>query len=117
MSAVSIIGGGYVGLVSAACFAQLGHAVTCVESDPIRLAALLRGRPPIFEPGLSEIVGQQTRDGRLRFTGDCAAVTGAEAVFIAVNTPSREDGEADTSFVFAAVECVAPYLSAHAVLV
>jgi UDPglucose 6-dehydrogenase len=106
---IAVIGGGYVGLVSGACFANLGIAVTVVEADPARLDALQNGRIPIYEPGLDKLVADNVAAGRLGFTGEIAAgIEGAEVVFIAVGTPSRRgDGHADTSYVYAAVEQVA----------
>ena len=106
---IAVIGGGYVGLVSGACFANLGIAVTVVEADPARLDALQDGRIPIYEPGLDKLVADNVAAGRLGFTGEIAAgIEGAEVVFIAVGTPSRRgDGHADTSYVYAAVEQVA----------
>ncbi len=106
---IAVIGGGYVGLVSGACFANLGIAVTVVEADPARLDALQDGRIPIYEPGLDKLVADNVAAGRLGFTGQIAAgIEGAEVVFIAVGTPSRRgDGHADTSYVYAAVEQVA----------
>src|SRR5689334_21939989 len=98
---VAMIGTGYVGLVSGACFADFGHAVTCVDKDTDKIAALARGDIPIHEPGLDELVARNTEAGRLAFAADLrAAVRGAEAVFIAVGTPSRRgDGHADLSYV------------------
>ena len=101
---VAMIGSGYVGLVSGACFADFGHVVTCVDKDGGSIAALKRGEIPIFEPGLDELVETNVRANRLSFTTDLpAAVRGADAVFIAVGTPSRRgDGHADLSYVYAA---------------
>src|SRR6516165_885580 len=101
---VAMIGSGYVGLVSGACFADFGHVVTCVDKDDGKIAALKRGEMPIFEPGLDELVAANVAEGRLHFTTDLArAVRDAQAVFIAVGTPSRRgDGYADLSFVYAA---------------
>ena len=106
---IAVIGGGYVGLVSGACFANLGIMVSVVEADPARLGALQDGRIPIYEPGLDKLVADNVAAGRLGFTGEIAAgIAGAEVVFIAVGTPSRRgDGHADTSYVYAAVEQVA----------
>jgi UDPglucose 6-dehydrogenase len=106
---IAMIGAGYVGLVSSACFADFGHHVVCVDSDAGRIAALERGETPIFEPGLSELIDNNARDGRLSFSGDLAsAVAAAEAVFIAVGTPSRRgDGHADLTYVHAAARAVA----------
>ncbi|MBC7800759.1 MAG: UDP-glucose/GDP-mannose dehydrogenase family protein, partial [Gemmatimonadaceae bacterium] len=114
-----MIGGGYVGLVSGACFADLGVEVAVVESDPAKLAALAEGRMPIYEPGLDRLVADNVAAGRLTFGGDlAAAVNGAEAVFIAVGTPTRRgDGHADVSYVNAAAEQVARALTGYAVVV
>ena len=116
---IAMIGGGYVGLVSGACFADLGVDVTVVEVDAGRLQALNEGRIPIYEPGLDKLVADNAAAGRLRFTGDLAAgVAGVEAVFIAVGTPTRRgDGHADVSFVNAAAEQVAHALTGYAVVV
>jgi UDPglucose 6-dehydrogenase len=99
---VAMIGTGYVGLVSGARFADFGHEVTCVDNDRGKIDALERGEVPIYEPGLTELVTLDARVGRLKFTTDLAsAVAGADAVFIAVGTPSRRgDGQADLSFVY-----------------
>jgi UDPglucose 6-dehydrogenase len=114
-----MIGGGYVGLVSGACFADLGVEVAVVEADPAKLAALAEGRIPIYEPGLDRLVAENVAAGRLSFGADLpAAVAGAEAVFIAVGTPSRRgDGHADVSYVNAAAEQIARALTGYAVVV
>ena len=116
---VTMIGAGYVGLVSGACFADFGHDVTCVDKDASKVEALLAGRIPIFEPGLDELVANNVAAGRLRFTLDLAeAVPGADAVFIAVGTPSRRgDGHADLSYVYAAAKEMSPHLRPGAVVV
>ena len=115
---VTMIGSGYVGLVSGACFADFGHHVTCIDKDTGRIAALNRGEMPIFEPGLAELVETNVRQGRLGFAGDAASVGDAEVVLIAVGTPSRRgDGHADLSFVYTAVREVASLLPATAVVV
>ncbi len=116
---IAMIGGGYVGLVSAACFAEFGVEVSVVEADPGRLAALHAGRMPIYEPGLDALVAGNVAAGRLSFTDDlAAALAGAEAVFIAVGTPSRRgDGHADLTYVYAAAEQVARALTRPAVIV
>ncbi|MBO0749113.1 MAG: UDP-glucose/GDP-mannose dehydrogenase family protein [Porphyrobacter sp.] len=116
---IVMIGTGYVGLVSGACFADFGHDVTCVDKDAAKVEALLGGRIPIFEPGLDELVANNVAAGRLRFTLDLAeAVPGADAVFIAVGTPSRRgDGHADLSYVHAAAKEMAGHLRAGAVVV
>jgi len=100
---LAVVGAGYVGLVTAACLSEFGHRVTCIEVDERRLIGLGAGDLPIHEPGLAELVWEHARDGRLQFTGDYTRIAGAEFVFIAVPTPSREDGSADTSYVLQAV--------------
>jgi UDPglucose 6-dehydrogenase len=114
-----MIGGGYVGLVSGACFAEFGTDVTVVEADPAKFAALREGRMPIYEPGLEKLVHENVAAGRLSFTADLTeGVRGAEAVFIAVGTPTRRgDGHADLTYVYAAVEQVARALTEPAVIV
>ena len=104
-----MIGSGYVGLVSGACFADFGHHVTCVDKDAEKIEALERGKMPIFEPGLEDIVATNVAAGRLAFTTDVAAsVAGADVVFIAVGTPSRRgDGHADLAYVHAAAREIA----------
>ncbi len=110
---VAMIGSGYVGLVSGACFADFGHIVTCVDKDPARIARLLKGEIPIFEPGLDDLVAANVREKRLLFTTDIrAAVADAEAVFIAVGTPPRNgDGHADLTYVYAAAREIADALA------
>jgi len=107
---IAMIGSGYVGLVSGACFADFGHHVTCVDKDAGKIAALERGEIPIFEPGLQDIVASNVKAGRLDYTTDLAtAVAGADVVFIAVGTPSRRgDGHADLAYVYAAAREIAP---------
>ena len=114
-----MIGSGYVGLVSGACFADFGHHVTCVDSDESKIAALKRGETPIFEPGLTELIATNVEQGRLSFTTDFgAAVSNAQAVFISVGTPSRRgDGHADLSYVYAAARQIAQALSGFTVVV
>jgi UDPglucose 6-dehydrogenase len=115
---VTMIGAGYVGLVSGACFADFGHHVTCIDKDAQKVASLNRGEIPIYEPGLADLVEANVRQERLHFAIDNAAVSKADAVFIAVGTPSRRgDGHADLSFVYDAVREFAPLLSPAAVVV
>lgn len=116
---VTMIGAGYVGLVSGACFAEFGTDVCIVDLDAGKIEALQNGRIPIYEPGLGTLVTENARDGRLTFTTDIAAgVAGADAVFLAVGTPSRRgDGHADLSYVFAAAEQVANAATGPLVLV
>jgi UDPglucose 6-dehydrogenase len=116
---IAMIGTGYVGLVSGACFSDFGHDVVCVDKDQNKIDALRRGVMPIFEPGLEQLVERNVRGGRLSFTTDLTeGVAGAEAVFIAVGTPSRRgDGHADLSYVFGATEEIARALTNPAVVV
>ena len=116
---VAMIGTGYVGLVSGACFADFGHTVTCIDKDAAKIERLKAGGIPIYEPGLDQLVAQNVRAGRLFFATDAAeAVKGADAVFIAVGTPSRRgDGHADLSYVHAAAEEVAGLVDGFTVLV
>jgi UDPglucose 6-dehydrogenase len=116
---IVMIGAGYVGLVSGACFADFGHHVTCVDMDADKIAALERGEVPIFEPGLAELVAGNVKQGRLKFTGDLKeALREARVVFIAVGTPSRRgDGHADLSYVYAAAREIAGALSEFTVIV
>jgi UDPglucose 6-dehydrogenase len=116
---VAMIGTGYVGLVSGACFADFGHQVTCVDKDAGKIAALERGEMPIYEPGLDQLVAENTGAGRLAFTTDLKpAVAKAEAVFIAVGTPSRRgDGHADLTYVYAAAKEIAAALDGFTVVV
>ena len=116
---VAMIGTGYVGLVSGACFSEFGVSVACVDKDAGKIARLCQGKMPIFEPGLDQLVENNVRAGRLSFTTDlAAAVAGADAVFIAVGTPSRRgDGHADLTYVFGAAEEIARALTGYAVVV
>jgi UDPglucose 6-dehydrogenase len=116
---IAMIGAGYVGLVSGACFADFGHDVTCVDKDESKIAALRRGEIPIFEPGLDVLVAENAKAGRLKFTTDLAApVAEADAVFIAVGTPSRRgDGHADLSYVYAAAREIAAALKGFTVVI
>ena len=116
---VAMIGSGYVGLVSGACFADFGHDVCCVDKDPGKIQALNRGEIPIFEPGLADLVAKNVREGRLTFTTDLPeAVRHAEAVFIAVGTPSRRgDGHADLSYVYQAAREIAAAMDGYTVVV
>src|ERR1700691_1119987 len=116
---IAMIGTGYVGLVSGACFADFGHQVTCVDKDGDKIASLRRGEIPIFEPGLDALVASNVKPGRLAFTTDLTApVAQADAVFIAVGTPSRRgDGHADLSYVYAAAREIAGSLDGFTVVV
>src|SRR5688572_5955600 len=116
---IAMIGSGYVGLVSGACFADFGHHVTCVDKDESKIAALKRGETPIYEPGLAELITTNVKQGRLSFATDLkAAVSSAQAVFISVGTPSRRgDGHADLSYVYAAAREIAQAISNFTVVV
>ncbi|MDB5501142.1 MAG: UDP-glucose 6-dehydrogenase [Tardiphaga sp.] len=116
---IAMVGAGYVGLVSGACFSDFGHHVICVDTDAQKIAALNKGEIPIHEPGLSELVTVNIKQGRLRFVSDMkSAVENAEVVFIAVGTPSRRgDGHADLSYVYAATREIAGFLPDGAVVV
>jgi len=116
---IAVIGTGYVGLVSGACFSEFGVNVVCVDQDSGKIARLNRGEMPIFEPGLDHLVASNVKAGRLSFTTELApAVAGADAVFIAVGTPSRRgDGHADLSFVFAAAAEIGRALTGYAAVV
>ena len=116
---LAVIGCGYVGLVSGACFADFGHVVTCVDKDAGKVEALKRGQIPIFEPGLDDVVEANVRQKRLFFSEDiAAAVKDADAVFIAVGTPSRRgDGHADLSYVYSAAREIAGAITGFTLVV
>jgi len=116
---VTMIGAGYVGLVSGACFADFGHTVTCVDKDAGKIDRLKDGVMPIFEPGLAELVGSNVKEGRLSFTLAAQdAIRNADAIFIAVGTPSRRgDGHADLSYVYAAAKEIAEHMDGFTVVV
>ena len=117
MSKLCVIGTGYVGLVTGACFADLGNQVTCLDIDPIRIEKLKQNEMPIYEPGLEQIVAQNVKSGRLLFTTDYVeALEGAEFAFIAVGTPSGMEGEADLQYVRQAAESIADLVH-HPILV
>ncbi|MBO6949497.1 MAG: UDP-glucose/GDP-mannose dehydrogenase family protein [Rhodospirillales bacterium] len=116
---VAMIGTGYVGLVSGACFSEFGHDVVCVDKDEAKIAGLHNGKMPIYEPGLEGLVESNVKAGRLTFTRDLeSAIKDADAVFIAVGTPSRRgDGHADLSYVYAAAEEIAKAMNGYTVVV
>ena len=116
---VTVLGTGYVGLVSGACFSDFGHVVTCVDKDAAKIGALNEGRIPIFEPGLDALVARNARGGRLLFsTATASAIRGADVLLIAVGTPSRRgDGLADVSYVMEAAREIAAELSGFTVVV
>lgn len=116
---IAMIGTGYVGLVSGVCFSDFGHDVVCVDKQPEKISFLDRGELPIYEPGLDVVMARNVAAGRLTFTTDLtAAVDGADAIFIAVGTPTRRgDGHADLTYVMAAAEDIAAALTGYAVVV
>jgi UDPglucose 6-dehydrogenase len=117
MTRIAMIGCGYVGAVSAACFAELGHEVDCVDTDPVRVATLRSGRSPIHEPGLEALIRRGLESGRLRFFDTYPPAFEAGIVFIAVNTPESQEGAADIRAVRDAVSMVAPRLAPGSVIV
>ncbi len=115
---ILVVGTGYVGLVTGTCFATMGHHVTCLDINKEKIAKLLKGEIPIYEPGLEELVKRNVQQGRLHFTTDYAiGVKSALVCFIAVPTPSREDGSCDTSYVEAAARQIAAHLDGYRVIV
>ena len=116
---IAVIGTGYVGLVSGVCFSDFGHDVVCVDKDPAKIDKLNTGQVPIYEPGLEELMAKNVEAGRLSFTLDLpSALDGAEAVFIAVGTPTRRgDGHADLTYVMAAAEEIAGIVRDYIVIV
>jgi len=116
---IAMIGTGYVGLVSGVCFSDFGHDVVCVDKDPKKIEQLENGIAPIYEPGLEDLMAKNVNAGRLSFTGNLSdAVDGADAIFIAVGTPTRRgDGHADLTYVMAAAEEIATALTGYAVVV
>lgn len=116
---IAMIGTGYVGLVSGVCFSDFGHEVVCVDMNPDKIEMLRSGKIPIYEPGLEDLVVKNTEAGRLSFSGDlAAAVADAEAVFIAVGTPTRRgDGHADLTYVMAAAEEIANAMTDYTVVI
>ncbi|MFA4954350.1 MAG: UDP-glucose/GDP-mannose dehydrogenase family protein [Patescibacteria group bacterium] len=114
---VTIIGTGYVGLVSGACLADLGHQVICVDTDEAKIDQLKQGSMPIYEPGLEELVKRNVAAGRLKFTTSFAAgIPGAEVISIAVGTPSASDGSVDMQYVDAAARMIGTHLAGYAVI-
>lgn len=115
---IAVIGTGYVGLVTGACLADIGHEVICVDIDQEKVSRLLRGEVPIYEPGLEQVVHHNSQAGRLHFTADIKeAVPTAEVIFIAVGTPAADDGKADLQYVFAAADSIAENLQHYTVIV
>ena len=117
-STIAVIGTGYVGLTTGACFSRLGHTVVCVDIDEAKIALLRQGEIPIHEPGLEELVRDSVQAGRLSFTTDVeGAVRGAEFAYLCVPTPQGSDGSADLTYLVAAAEQIGPHLPSEAVVV
>lgn len=114
---VSVIGTGYVGLVSGTCFAEIGHEVTCIDIDPKKIEMLKAHKSPIYEPGLTELLERNIKAGRLHFSTGYESVANAKSIFLAVGTPSAEDGRADLKYLRAAAIEVAKHLSDDAIVV
>jgi UDPglucose 6-dehydrogenase len=114
---LSIIGTGYVGLVTGTCFAEMGHDVTCIDIDAAKVERMKKGECPIFEPGLEPLMQSNFNEGRLHFSNNYESVTKAQAVFLAVGTPSSDDGQADLKYVFGACDSIAPYLNDGSIVV
>jgi UDPglucose 6-dehydrogenase len=115
---LTVFGSGYVGLVTAACFADRGNQVVCVDTDAAKVRALRRGKVPFYEPGLSALVARNARGGRLKFTTDAAAgVAHGQLIFIAVGTPQDADGSADLSYVLAVAQTIGQHLDGYRVVV
>jgi len=118
MAKISVVGTGYVGLVTGACFADLGNTVTCIDIDVAKVENLNKGVLPIFEPGLEEIVERNRKAGRLSFTSSFEdGIPGADIVFISVNTPSGSEGEADLKYTRAAAQSIAKQINRHTIIV
>ena len=117
MLKVTMIGTGYVGLVSGTCFAELGHKVNCIDIDPKKIEVLENGESPIFEPGLSDLLKRNIRSGRLTFATDYGSVSGADLVFLAVGTPTADDGSADLKYIYEATRMVAREIKEGATIV
>src|SRR5208283_4322192 len=115
---IAVIGTGYVGLVTGTCFADCGNDVICVDKDAGKIARLDQGEMPIYEPGLTELVQRNVRDGRLKFTTDLKkAVHPAQLIFIAVGTPQSDDGSADLSTVWAVADALAALIEGAKIVV
>jgi UDPglucose 6-dehydrogenase len=117
MHNILVVGTGYVGLVTGACFAEMGHFVTCLDIDQQKIEGLKKGEIPIFEPGLEEIVKRNAKQKRLRFTTDYRSVAEATVCFIAVPTPSNPDGSCDISYVETAAKSIAEQMVRYTIIV
>ena len=118
MYSITVVGTGYVGLVSGACLADFGNRVTCVDADEGKIERLRGLEMPFFEPGLPELVARNVQEGRLRFESDLVtALKGAQVVFITVGTPARPDGSADTRAIYDVAKTVAQHLDGYKLVV
>ncbi len=117
MLKVSMIGTGYVGLVSGTCFAEIGHNVTCIDIDERKIAKLREGKSPIYEPGLTELLERNIKSKRLSFSTDYESCASADCVFLAVGTPSADDGKANLTYLEAAARSIAPLIKEGSVVV
>jgi UDPglucose 6-dehydrogenase len=114
---VSVIGTGYVGLVSGTCFAEIGHDVVCIDIDPKKIEMLKMGKSPIYEPGLNELLERNIKSHRLHFSTDLQSINSSKCIFLAVGTPSADDGRADLKYLKNAASDIAPLLSEGAIVV
>src|SRR3954470_746053 len=115
---IAVVGSGYVGTVTAACFAKLGHSVVGIDADPLRTSQLAAGQAPFYEPGLPELLTGTVQSGRLRFTSDAAdGLADAAVIFLCVGTPTGPDGQPDLSQVESAARSLAPHLRDGTVIV
>ncbi|MBL7663600.1 MAG: UDP-glucose/GDP-mannose dehydrogenase family protein [Bacteriovoracaceae bacterium] len=114
---ISIIGTGYVGLVSGTCFAEIGHDVTCIDIDERKIALLMEGKSPIYEPGLTELITRNIKNGRLHFSTNYQSVEYADATFLAVGTPSSDNGEANLTYLYAAADEVVKHIRDNALMI
>ncbi len=114
---ITVIGTGYVGLVSGVCFAEMGNKVTCIDIDEKKVQKMRDGKSPIYEPGLETMMRRNIEDKRIHFSTDYTSVAGAKAVFMAVGTPSGEDGNANLSYLYSALDSLIPYLEDQLILV
>jgi len=114
---LSIIGTGYVGLVTGTCFAEMGHDVTCIDIDAAKVERMKNGECPIYEPGLETMMQANYKEGRLHFSNNYESVSKADAIFLAVGTPASDDGQADLKYIFGACDSIAPHLKNGSVVV
>ena len=114
---VSVIGTGYVGLVSGVCFAEMGNKVTCIDIDESKVKVMSDGKSPIYEPGLEVMMKRNIKDQRIEFSTSYNSIKDSKAVFMAVGTPSGDDGNADLSYMYAALDSLVPMISEGLIIV